>query len=271
MVLTVMPERTQSTAATQNGFLWGARARDWADIQEGQVRRIYETVLERCAVGPGTVYLDAGCGAGMALQLAAQRGALVAGIDAAEGMLAVARRRVPHGEFHQGDLEDLPFPTARFDLVTGFNSFQFAANPSVALAQAKRVAKPGAPVVVMTWGSPDDMEAVTVLRALRPLLAAGPAHPPGPLSLSDEAELRAMAQDAGLEPAEALEVDCPWIYPDLATALRGLASAGGSARAMQLTSEEAVHQAHRQALRPFLQPDGSYRIGARFRCLFTRA
>lgn len=271
MVLTPMPEEIPARTAAQNGPLWGTRAHDWAEIQEGQVRRIYETVMERCAVGPGTVYLDAGCGAGMALQMAAERGARVVGMDAAEGMLAVARQRVPNGEFHQGDLEDLPFSAATFDLVTGFNSFQFTANPGAALGQAKRVAKPGAPVVIMTWGSPEGMEAVTVLRALRPLLSSGPAHPPGPLSLSDEAELRAAAQEAGLEPAEAMEVDCPWTYPDLATALRGLASAGGSARAMQLTSEEAVHQAHRQALRPFLQPDGTYRIGARFRCLFTRA
>jgi SAM-dependent methyltransferase len=266
-----MPVEDRPKTAAENGPLWGARARDWAEIQEGQARSVYETVMQRCAVGPGTVYLDAGCGAGMALQMAAERGARVFGIDAAEGMLAVARRRVPQGEFHQADLEELPFPANRFDLVTGFNSFQFAANPRAAFAQAKRVAKPGAPVVIMTWGSPDGMEAVTVLRALRPLLAAGPAHPPGPLSLSDEAELRATAKEAGLDPVEVLEFDCPWVYPDLATALRGLASAGGSARAMQLTSEDAVHQAHRQALRPFLQPDGTYRIGARFRCLFTRA
>jgi hypothetical protein len=37
-------------------------------------------------------------------------------------------------------------------LVTGFNAFQYAANPAVAFAEAKRMAKPAGHVVIMTWG-----------------------------------------------------------------------------------------------------------------------
>lgn len=44
----------------------------------------------------------------------------------------------------------MPFPDHAFDLVTGFNSFQFAGNPAIALAEARRVAKPGAHVAIMT-------------------------------------------------------------------------------------------------------------------------
>ena len=44
--------------------LWGLRARDWADFQEGTVRPVFQAVLERTQVGPGTRYLDAGCGSG---------------------------------------------------------------------------------------------------------------------------------------------------------------------------------------------------------------
>jgi SAM-dependent methyltransferase len=95
-----------------NGLLWGARARDWAEIQEGTVRPVYEAALSRTAVGPGTHYLDIGCGSGMAAQLAAARGALVSGIDAADNMLAIARERTPEGDFHTGDLEALPSPSS---------------------------------------------------------------------------------------------------------------------------------------------------------------
>ena len=70
-----------------NGQLWGARARDWADIQEGTVRPVYEAVIERTGVGSGTRYLDVGCGAGMAVQIAASHGAEVSGIDAADALL----------------------------------------------------------------------------------------------------------------------------------------------------------------------------------------
>src|SRR5580700_7605066 len=71
-------------------------------------------------VGPGTRYLDVGCGAGGAAQLAAGRGAEVSGIDAADTLLAIARERTPNGSFHIGDLETLPFDDAAFDVVTGF-------------------------------------------------------------------------------------------------------------------------------------------------------
>jgi ubiquinone/menaquinone biosynthesis C-methylase UbiE len=49
-------------------------------------------------------------------------------------------------------MEDLPFAKATFDLVTGFNSFQYAARPAVALAEARRVVKPEGQVVVMISG-----------------------------------------------------------------------------------------------------------------------
>lgn len=137
-----------------NGRLWGARASDWADIQEGMVRPVYEAVLERTRVPPGARYLDVGCGAGMAAQIAAASGMQVSGIDAAEALLKIARRRTPEGDFRRGDLEDLPFDDRSFDLVTGFNSFQYAGNPVVALAEARRVTRPGGAVVIMTWAIP---------------------------------------------------------------------------------------------------------------------
>jgi len=160
-----------------NGKLWGARALDWAAIQEATVRPVYEAVLTRTKVGARTVYLDVGCGSGMAVQLAAARGATVSGIDAAEALVDVARSRVTQGDFHIGDLELLPFADGIFDVVTGFNAFQYAANPVIALKQAARVTKPGGAVVVMTWGSPEGMQAASVLGALRPLLPPPPGAP----------------------------------------------------------------------------------------------
>jgi SAM-dependent methyltransferase len=232
---------------------------------------VYLAVFERVGLRSGAAYLDAGCGAGMAAQIAAERGARVSGLDAADNLLAIARTRVPDGDLRIGELENLPFPDHTFDLVTGFNSFQFAGNPTIALAEAKRVAKPGAHVVIMTWGRPEGMEAASLIAALKPLLPPPPPGAPGPFALSDEAALRAFASGAGLDPADVFDVDSPWQYANLATALRGLKSHGGAARAIENSSEEAVDSAHSQALAPFRQSDGSYRIGATFRCLLARA
>ncbi|MFN0182610.1 MAG: hypothetical protein ACKVQR_02215, partial [Aquabacterium sp.] len=74
---------------------------------------------------------------------------------------------------------------------------------------------------------------------------------------------------AGLQPLEVLDVACHWQYPDLATALRGLASSGVAVRAAQTSGDEAVHGAHAAALAPFRQEGGHYRIGASFRWLLA--
>ncbi len=264
-------ETPTTGTAKANGPLWGSAASDWASIQEGQFRAGFEAAFAHCGVGPGTDVLDAGCGAGMAAQIAAARGARVSGFDAADALLAIARTRVPAGDFRLADLEAVPFEDDRFDLVTGFNSFQFASDPARALAEARRVARPGGRVVVMTWGRPEGMEAAAIVSALRPLLPPPTPGAPGPFALPDEVKLRDFAQAAGLTPEDIVDVDSPWGYKDEPTALRGLGSSGVAARARGLTSAEAVNDAHRAALAAFRQNDGSFRIGATCRFLVARA
>jgi SAM-dependent methyltransferase len=265
-----MTNDTKRGTSKEHGRLWGVRAQDWADFMEGTVRPVFEAVLERTRVGPGTQYLDVGCGSGMAAQMAAARGAAVSGVDAAEAMLAIARSRVPGGDFRQGDLESLPFSDESFDVVTGFNSLQYAGNPVAALREAGRVAKRDGSVVVMAFGNPQGMGAAALLAVLKPLLPPPPPNAPGPFALSDETALRRFATDAGLKPDLVFDVDSPWIYADEAAALRGLTSTGNAIRAMEHTSVEAVTEAYAKAIPAFRQPDGSVRASAWFRCLLAR-
>src|SRR5918911_4675678 len=99
------------------GRLWGARARDYAAIAEGFFRPVYEAVFQAAEVGAGTRLLDVGCGPGLAAHLAAQRGAHVAGLDAAEASLVIARERTPEGDFRAGEMEELPWADNTFDVV----------------------------------------------------------------------------------------------------------------------------------------------------------
>ena len=86
---------TQAGTAELQGRLWSVHAADWAELHEQYVEPAYVAALEALGVGAGTRMLDIGCGAGLALRLAADRGATVSGLDAAPGLLAYARRRVP--------------------------------------------------------------------------------------------------------------------------------------------------------------------------------
>lgn len=257
--------------ADANGPLWGHRARDWSERMEPLFMPVYSAAFDRAGVHAGTEYLDVGCGAGLALQMAAQRGARVHGVDAADPLLEIARRRTPAADVRHGDIEVLPFIDGRFDLVTGFNAFQYAGNPVHALAEAKRVCKMGGHVLVATWGQPEGMEAASLVAAMRPLLPPPPPGAPGPFALSDEAILRDFVASAGLMPGECFDVEAPWHFETLATALLALKSSGVGARAIRHSDEVSVDKAHATALAPFAQQDGSYRVRATFRCLLSRA
>lgn len=262
-----MNASAKGRTAIANGRLWGSRARDWTDLQEPQFTCAYETVFGRTGVASGSTYCDLGCGSGLAAAIAAARGARVAGLDAAEQLLRIARERVPAGDFRQGDLEDLPFENDTFDVVTGFNSFQYAGDPGAALAEARRITRPDGRVVVMTWGPPEGMDAASLVAALKPLLPPPPLGAPGPFALSDKSALIRFAEGAGLRPLGVDDVECTWSYPDLLTAMRAFGSAGVAVRAAESTSQEALDGAHERALEPFVRPDGSVRLRAVFRWL----
>ena len=253
-----------------NGRLWGARARDWAEVQETTALAAYGAVLAATNVGAGTRYLDVGCGSGLAARLAADRGARVSGVDAAEPLLAIARERVPDGDFRCADIETLPFADATFDVVAGFNAFQYAGNPVAALADARRVTRPGGIVAIMVWGDPQQMQMASVITALGPLMPPPPAGSAGPFALSGEAALRDLADAAGLTTERLFDVAAPIRYPDLPTALRGLNASGVAARAIEAVGEDAVSRAHSTALAPFRSEEGDYVVGAAFRCLLAR-
>ena len=250
--------------------MWEAAAVEWAAIQELTCAPVYLEAFARAGLAADTRYLDVGCGSGLALEIAAAKGARVSGIDAASELLAIAQQRVPSADLRLGAIESLPFPDASFDLVTGFNAFQYAASPAAALAEAKRVTRPGAAVIAMVWGQPEGMPAASVVTALRPLLPSPPPGTPGPFALSDETALRSLAESVQLEPVAVFDVASPWRYPDLPTAIRGLGASGVAVHAAEIAGSAAVDEAHRNALTSFQRPDGTIEVGACFRCLLAR-
>lgn len=259
-----MTETRRGTAGVQ-GALWGARARDWADHQEPAQRQIYEHALRLAAVGTGRTLLDLGCGAGGLSRLAAGAGATVSGIDAAEPLVAIARERVPAGRFDVGDIQFLPYDDGAFDAVVGVNSFQYAADPVAALAEARRVAKPGGTVVAVVWGREEQTEFVAVLRALRPLLPPAPAGAPGPFALSYPGALEALVEQSGLKTTDEGYFDATFEYADEAAMLKGNLAAGPAVLASRTSGEEAVAAALLDGLAPFRTAAGSYRIESEWR------
>ena len=76
-------------SAEVQGELWGRHPQTWAKFQESQMRPLYDATLEALEPLADRALLDAGCGAGLALRLAADRGAVVSGLDASAPLLEV--------------------------------------------------------------------------------------------------------------------------------------------------------------------------------------
>ncbi len=251
--MTTTTTTTITGNARRQGELWGARPTDWAEIERQQAP-IYEAALEHLDLEPGHAVLDAGCGAGTFLALAAERGARPYGLDAASTLLDQARLRVPEADLRHGELEQLPYADATFDAVTSFNSIFFAADIGAALAELGRVAKPGAPVLIQVWGRPERCDLGAMLGALASLRADAPAPPP----LYAPGVLEQLALTAGLRPRTAFDVTTAFTFPDQATLVRHLLAAGGAVDAAETIGAERTGALIAEALAPFRNADGSY-------------
>jgi SAM-dependent methyltransferase len=222
---------------------------------------LFGAVLDAAQVTTGTRLLDVGCGAGLAALLAALRGANVSAIDAAAGMLEIARQRLPDADIRHADLEDLPFADAEFDAAIAVNSAFYAANPLAALRELARVVRPGGRVVVTRWGRAEQCEYAAVIRAMGPLMPPPPPGAPagGPFALAEPGALVGVLAEAGLRVIERGEAACPFVFPNGAVSMRGQASSGVAQRAIGHSGEAAVRAVIEEADRAHTRPDGSIR------------
>jgi hypothetical protein len=204
--------------------------------------------------------------------MAADRGAIVAGIDAAASLIEIAAERTPEGDFRVGDLEALPWPDDSFNVVAGFSAFQFADDKVGALAEARRVSRGHVAVVI-----PSRVAESGITQVFKPLF---PLFPPealesmkesGMFALSEPGKLDAVLAAAGLIPQHDNDVDCRIFFEDANAAVRAFVGAGPTALAIQQSGEEAVADSVRGALGPFTASEGNVTLPAWFRAVITQA
>ncbi|MGW8696474.1 SAM-dependent methyltransferase [Streptomyces eurythermus] len=257
-----------------------ARARDWSEIQERMLVPLYEAVYDRLDVGPGSRLLGLRCGAGLALLLAAARGAAVTGVDSAfPERLALARARLlpdggPPGAARArtaprllGEPPAEPAGGRPYTLVTVFDPGDGDGLGEL-LAAALPLAARGAAVVLAGWGPPERCATSAVLRA-----AAGLADPlpgAGGWRPARRDDLEEAAARAGLRPDGSGRVACPFGYADLDSAVRGLLSTGLFDAAIEATDARQVDKELTEALHPHRRPDGTVWMPNVFRYLVAR-
>ncbi|MCZ7433907.1 methyltransferase domain-containing protein [Streptomyces sp. WMMC1477] len=250
-------------------------ARDWAEIQERMLVPLYEAVYDRLEIGPHTRLLGLGCGSGLALLLAASRGADVTGMDTDEHRLALARARLcaepqwgarpyrvrlAHGSPTHHSPPEGPAP----NLVTAFDARPGAET----LAAAARHAQRGSAVVVADWGPAERCAATPALRIATRL--AQPPHHAACWQPRGRDDLEDLARQAGLRPDGSGRVSCPFGYADLDSAVRGLLSTGFYAAAVRATDEVQVSKELAEALHPHVRSDGTVWLPNLFRYVIAR-
>jgi SAM-dependent methyltransferase len=243
-----------SAAAEVQRRLWGTDPRAWAELAESHNRPLFDAVLDAAAVDPGMAVLDVGCGSGLTLVLAAERGAVPSGVDISPGLLAIARDRLPRADLREADMESLPFGDAAFDAVTGVNAFQFAGDPRQALHEAARVTRPGGRVVASLFAAPERSQGTLAHEAMTALIPPERAGDHAPYALSAPGNLEASLVSAGLTLDASGEVVCSWRYASMDEAIRALLCSAGGARAAEAAGPDAVRSALRPALAQFQNP-----------------
>jgi SAM-dependent methyltransferase len=259
-----------SGSAERWGPRWGSRASDWAETEEQQLPT-YEEAIRRVGVAPGDRVLEVGCGSGVFLRAAADRGARVFGLDASPALVELARERVPEADLVVGDLQSLPYDDDSFDLVAGFNAFFFADDMVAALREARRVARPGSPVVIQVWGAHERCSLDAIKPLVRPYFPGYDPDAPPPPDLSAPGVLGGIASAAGLTPRDAFAVSWAYVYEDDEALLRGMLSAGGVGDAAGPADEPALRAGLLEALAPFRTARGGYRLENEWHTLVATA
>jgi SAM-dependent methyltransferase len=120
---------------------FSASADAYAATVAPSLRPVAAEVLRRADLRGGQRILDVGTGTGIAAEAAVAAGCEVTGLDAAPGMLALARLAVPSATFVDGDMHELPFADSTFDVVIAVHVLLFSHDPVVALREWRRVTR----------------------------------------------------------------------------------------------------------------------------------
>ena len=127
-------------------------------IQSEREKEEWKSLLNRTLGDEPLDVLDVGCGTGVLSLLLSETGHNVTGIDLSEGMLGRAKKKADdqnlRAEFRLGDAENLSFDAESFDVVINRHLLWTLLEPEKAVAEWKRVLKPGGKLIIIdgNWG-----------------------------------------------------------------------------------------------------------------------
>ncbi|MFB6702189.1 MULTISPECIES: class I SAM-dependent methyltransferase [Streptomyces] len=187
--------------------IWSGRAEAYARTYARLCAHPSAALLDAVEAGPGVRVLDVGCGSGTMSAAAVARGASVYAVDAEPGMAAATRRAVPGVTAHIARLPELPYANDTFDAVVGNFVLNHVGRPLAALAELRRITRPGGRVAVTIWRAPGAPGQTLIARAAQTAGLTRPAWLPA-LAPEDDFPRTEEGFAALLDAAGLLEAEC---------------------------------------------------------------
>lgn len=217
---------------------WQRAAASYGDSFAHATAPFVGPLLEAAEFSPGQQVLDVACGPGQLAAAAAARGATAQGLDFSAAMVGVARNMHPEIVVTEGDAEDMPYPDSMFHAAVSGFGMHHVPRPQVALAECRRVLKPGARIAFTVWATPDENIAWSLVFdavARHGNRSATDAPPPGALNRPEQC-LRALEATDFID-CSAEVIRAEWLLPS-ADGLVAALSAGTVRMAALIAAQE---------------------------------
>jgi SAM-dependent methyltransferase len=156
--------------------IWGSAP--WQPVAE-TLAKLHDDLVERLDARADERWLDLATGTGAVALRAARAGARVTGLDIAPALVETAKRiAAAEGvaiRFDVGDVEDLPYEDAAFDVVSSAVGVIFAPDHDAVARELARVCRPGGRLGVVSWRP--DPEYAQVFQPFREPRETGAGEP----------------------------------------------------------------------------------------------
>ncbi|MFQ5775375.1 MAG: ArsR/SmtB family transcription factor [Kiloniellaceae bacterium] len=135
-------------------------AAQWDEMRSLYVeeREVEKALLDLIPEGQVRDLIDIGTGTGRMIEVLGPRVERALGVDLSQEMLLIARTNLDRAKLRnslvrQGDMYQLPVPSASFDAAVVHQVLHFAESPGAVIAEAARVLRPGGKLIVVDFAA----------------------------------------------------------------------------------------------------------------------
>ena len=243
----------------------------WRDRIETAIAPVREWMITELAPQPGDTVLELAAGVGdtgfEAAAIVGTRGRLIS-TDFAPSMVHAARRRsaeleLANAGFRVMDAARIKLADDSVDGVLCRFGYMLMPDPAAALAETRRVLRPGGRLALAVWSTPERNPWATILFGL--LLELGHIPPPeredpNPFTMGDEEQTRALLAGAGFTAVGTQEIPVRFTFRDIDDYMTySIDTAGAAAPVLRGLSEHDVNTLNEQlavAFAPFAADGG---------------